>query len=117
MQISTSSRARSGNSIMRRLAGFSLIELMVAITLGLLLTGGLIQLFTSTKVTFRTNDALARVQENGRFTLEVLKRELREAGTNGFCAAQLERRSNSFWVMSGLIVDTYANKPRVRKSR
>jgi type IV pilus assembly protein PilW len=94
MQISTSSRARSGNSIMRRLAGFSLIELMVAITLGLLLTGGLIQLFTSTKVTFRTNDALARVQENGRFTLEVLKRELREAGTNGFCAAQLDATSH-----------------------
>mgnify|MGYP005845172443 CR=1 FL=1 len=94
MQTSTSSRARSGNSIMKRLAGFSLIELMVAITLGLLLTGGLVQLFTSTKVTFRTNDALARVQENGRFTLEVLKRELREAGTNGFCAAQLEVKSH-----------------------
>ena len=68
--------------------GFSLIELMVAITLGLLLTAGLVQLFSSTKVTFNTNDALARVQENGRFALELLKRELREAGTLGFCGGQ-----------------------------
>src|SRR6056297_2296055 len=81
-------------SVSRRSAGFSLVELMVAITLGLLLTAGMVQLFSSTKVTFRTNDALARVQENGRFTLEMLKRELREAGTNGFCAAQLEVRSH-----------------------
>ena len=69
--------------------GFSLIELMVALTLGLLLTAGLVQLFTSTKVTFNTNDALARVQENGRFALENLKRELREAGTLGYCAGQV----------------------------
>lgn len=70
--------------------GFSLVELMVAITLGLLLTAGILQLFQGTKVTFRTNDALARVQENGRFALEILKRELRQAGTHGFCGAQLE---------------------------
>ncbi|HMB39000.1 MAG TPA: PilW family protein [Wenzhouxiangellaceae bacterium] len=69
--------------------GFSLIELMVAITLGLLLTAGMIQLFNSSKVTFRTNDAVARVQENGRFALEILKIQLREAGTLGFCAGQI----------------------------
>lgn len=75
-------------------SGYSLIELMIAITLGLLLTAGMVQLFSSTKVTFRANDALARVQENGRFSLELLKREIREAGTNGFCAAQLDVRNH-----------------------
>lgn len=69
--------------------GFSLVELMIAITLGLLLTAGMIQLFNSSKVTFRTNDAVARVQENGRFALEMLKLQLREAGTLGFCAGQV----------------------------
>src|SRR6056297_957172 len=73
-----------------RKGGFSLVELMVAITLGLLLTAGMIQLFSSSKLTFQTNDALARVQENGRYALEVLKRELREAGTSGFCAGRLD---------------------------
>jgi len=75
-------------------SGFSLVELMVAITLGLLLTAGMVQLFQGTKVTFNTNDALARVQENGRFAIELLKRELRMAGTHGFCAAQLDIRNH-----------------------
>lgn len=70
--------------------GLSLVELMVALTLGLLLTAGLIQLFGTSKMTFMTNDAAARVQENGRFAMELLKRDLREAGTSGFCAARLE---------------------------
>ena len=74
----------------REVRGLSLIELMVAITLGLLLTAGMVQLFNSSKVTFQTNDAIARVQENGRFALELLKRDLREAGSFGFCAGQIE---------------------------
>lgn len=80
----TAGRCREG------MRGLSLIELMVAITLGLLLTAGMIQLFNSSKVTFQTNDAIARVQENGRFALELLKRDLREAGSFGFCAGQIE---------------------------
>jgi len=74
----------------RRNRGFSLVELLISITLGLLLIAGLIQLFASSKVTFNTTEAAARIQENGRFSLEVLKRELREAGTHGFCAAKLD---------------------------
>ncbi len=82
--------ARIENSSRTASRGFSLIEMMVAITLGLLLTGGLIQLFSSTKVTFNSNEALARVQENGRFAMELLKRELRPVGARGFCAGRLE---------------------------
>jgi len=70
--------------------GVSLVELLIAITLGLLVTAGMVQLFNSSKITFRTNDALARVQENGRFALETLKRELRESGSLGFCAGRVE---------------------------
>lgn len=75
-------------------SGFSLVELMVAITLGLLLTAGMIQLFSSTKVTFNTNDAFARVQENGRFAIELLKRELRPTGDTGFCGGDLRVRNH-----------------------
>ena len=73
-----------------RVRGLSLVELMVALVLGLLVTGGMIQLFGTAKLTFLTSDASARVQENGRFTMELLKRDLRMAGTSGFCAARLE---------------------------
>ncbi|NKI35236.1 hypothetical protein HFP89_08660 [Wenzhouxiangella sp. XN79A] len=74
----------------RRARGLSLVELMIALVLGLLVTAGLIQLFGTAKLTFLTADASARVQENGRFTMELLKRDLRMAGTHGFCAARLE---------------------------
>ena len=87
--------------------GFSLIELMVALTLGLLLTAGLVQLFTSTKITFNTNDALARVQENGRFALETLKRQLREAGTLGYCAGQVQITNHLNTGCSGGIDDFF----------
>jgi type IV pilus assembly protein PilW len=84
MPIAPTSRRRT------RAGGFSLVELMVAITLGLLLIGGMIQLFSSTKVTFNTNDALARVQENGRFALSQLKRDLRAVGDASFCGGDIE---------------------------
>lgn len=83
-------KARKSNTLPYPRTGFSLVELMVALTLGLLLTGGLIQLFSSTKVTFNANETLARVQENGRFAMERLKRELRPVGARGFCAGRLD---------------------------
>lgn len=66
-------------------SGMTLIEVMIALTLSLVLTGGVIQLFLTSKQTFRMNEALARVQESGRLALDSLSRELRMAGYQG-CA-------------------------------
>lgn len=63
--------------------GVSLIEIMVAMIIGLLLTGGAIQLFISNKTTYRLETALARLQENGRFIVDTMAREIRMAGFNG----------------------------------
>ncbi len=73
----------------RTIRGLSLVELMVALVLGMLVIAGVLQLFGGSKLAYQSNQALARVQENGRFSMEILKREMREAGTHGFCAAQL----------------------------
>ena len=70
--------------------GLSLVELMVAITLSLLLILGILSLFNGSKTTFNTNEALARAQENGRFALEVLKRELRETSSHAWCAGRVD---------------------------
>lgn len=69
--------------------GFSLVELMIALLLGLVLIGVVIHLFLGTRMTYMSNDALARVQENGRFALAVLNQDVREAGLSGFCAGEL----------------------------
>lgn len=61
-------------------SGFSLVELMVAIVVGTLMLGGVIQLYLSSKQTYNAQDQLARMQENGRFAMELITRDLRRAG-------------------------------------
>lgn len=60
--------------------GLSLIELMISLVLGLVLVGGVLGLYLSSRETFRTHESLALIQENGRLALELITREIREAG-------------------------------------
>lgn len=59
--------------------GLSIIEIMVALTLSLILTLGLVQIFTSNSQSFRLAEASARVQESGRMAMGILSREVRNA--------------------------------------
>lgn len=63
--------------------GVSLVELMVAIALGLFLVAGLGQLFVKNKQTFTATDGIARMQENARYALYILNTDLRMAGYEG----------------------------------
>ena len=49
--------------------GFSLVELMVSVTIGLILLAGVVSIFVSSRVTFSTNERTARLQENGRIVV------------------------------------------------
>jgi type IV pilus assembly protein PilW len=70
-------------SIGRRRAatGLSLVELMISIVLGLLITGAAVSMFLSFGRTYTASESLARVQEGGRVAFELMARDLREAGT------------------------------------
>ena len=70
-------RARSSPSRQR---GIGVIELMVALLLGLLVVGGILSIYLSNRSAYRTHQNLARVQENARFAFEFLMRDIREAG-------------------------------------
>lgn len=63
----------------RRQRGLTIIEIMVALAIGLLLTAGVIQVYISSNQNYRLQESLSRIQENGRYALEVLTRELRMA--------------------------------------
>lgn len=63
-----------------RQSGLSLIELMVAITLGLMITMTLGYILMGSRSTYRTQDASARIQDTGRFALEYIGRQIRSAG-------------------------------------
>lgn len=65
--------------------GFSLVELMVAMAISLLLLGGVIAIFVSSRSSYETTDSLSRIQENGRFALDTIIGDIRAAGFGG-CA-------------------------------
>lgn len=65
---------------MRAQSGFSLVELMISMLLGLMLTVGVIQVLVSTRATNTLNQAIAEVQESGRYISMRLQEELMEAG-------------------------------------
>jgi len=69
----------------RRCRGLTLIELMVAMLLSLMLMGGVLTIFASTKTTSQLQSGLATVQENGRHALHLMVRDIRGAGFSG-CA-------------------------------
>lgn len=81
----------SGPAAMRRPArGFGLVELMVALVLGLLLVAAAIQVFLSVRATQQYNQALAEVQDGARFAMHQLTHDLRLAGYSG-CPAVASR--------------------------
>lgn len=71
----------------RRQPGFSLVELMVALALGLTLALVIGYAYLGSKQTFRVQDALSRMQENARFIFETMGFDIRMAGFGG-CPAQ-----------------------------
>ena len=68
-----------------RQTGFTLVEVLVAVTISMILLVGVIQIFATTKRTYRLDESLARLQENGRFATDILARDVRMAGFQG-CA-------------------------------
>lgn len=65
-----------------RQRGFTIVELMIALVLSLVVVGGAISIYLNNQESFRTNDSLAKIQENTRFAFELLARDIREAGSN-----------------------------------
>jgi type IV pilus assembly protein PilW len=63
--------------------GVTLVELMVALLLGLVITGGVIQVFAANRATYAFTEGLSRLQENGRFALDTLSYRVRHAGYFG----------------------------------
>lgn len=80
MTMSVVSMAYRAGSPQRSVGGFSLIELMIALVLGLLLSVGIVSLFSGTSKTNRVQTGLARLQENGRYAMTRIQDDLRNLG-------------------------------------
>lgn len=73
--------------------GLSLVELLVAVAISLVLLGGIYQIFFSSTTTYSVNTNLSRLQENARFALSFLERDVRQAGYRG-CLNETSSFSN-----------------------
>ena len=67
-------------STQTRRNGFSLVELMIALAIGMALTIVVAQLFLASRSTFTTTDDNSRMQENIRFAHQVMARTIHFAG-------------------------------------
>lgn len=68
---------------MKKIIGFSLVELLTALLISTLIVLGIGQAFISQKVSYRTQNGLSRVQQTGRFVVEYVGNDIRRAGFPG----------------------------------
>lgn len=98
--------------LISRKRGFSLVELMIAMVLGLFLIGGVVSVFLSNRQVYRQNENLARMQENARYAFEVVARDVREAagipcGNNVPTGNVLNNASTNWWSNWGNGIEGY----------
>jgi len=74
---------RRGLAASARPWGFSLVELMVALTLGLLLLLGLSLFFVGSSRNYSESERVSRQIENGRYAINLLSQDIRHAGFYG----------------------------------
>jgi Tfp pilus assembly protein PilW len=63
--------------------GLSLVELLISMLLGLILTSGIVSVYLGSKQNYFYEEQAARIQENGRYAMRLLQRELSMAGFFG----------------------------------
>lgn len=63
--------------------GFSLVEMMVAMALSMVLLLGVVSIYTNSKQTYNVQEGLSRMQENARFAIGRITREISSAGYMG----------------------------------
>lgn len=70
-------------SRLRRQRGMTIVELMIAMTIGLVVLGAVSTLFINVRQTFRSAESMSRIQENARYAIEMMARDIRMAGFIG----------------------------------
>jgi len=79
----------------KRQRGFSMVELMVAITLGLLLTGGVVSVFVGSRSAYQATAGVGDMSDSGRFALNLIGESVRGAG-NLACNSAMSATNQPF---------------------
>lgn len=87
-------------------SGLTMVELLVAMAVGLFLLAGIIQMLVSSKAANRFGEAESRVQENGRYAIQALATDLRGARGLGCRSAALEEAQGTLKVVACDLLDS-----------
>ena len=66
-----------------RQRGFSMIELMVALVIGMVLIGGAVYVYAQSRSSYGVNESVARLQESGRYAMSVIEPDIRMSSFYG----------------------------------
>jgi type IV pilus assembly protein PilW len=77
-----------------RATGFSLVELLVAVTVGLLVLGGVYGVFALQNETFSKQELIVEMQQNARAAMDMMSREIRMAGYDP-CSVNTDSNTNN----------------------
>lgn len=80
--------------ILKKQNGLSLIELMIAMLIGVLMLTAAIGLLVSNKRIYKEQNEIGRLQENARFAIQILTNDIRMTGYSG-CADDLTLVTNA----------------------
>jgi len=64
----------------KRQLGLSLVELMIAMLIGLILLGAMSHILIGSRQASKTDTDVSRMQENGRYAMDTIGRAIRQAG-------------------------------------
>lgn len=90
------------------IAGFTLLELLIAMAMGIAVMSGVVSVLVVSKSNFTTERELATLQENARFALKFLTEEIQMAGYNGCnddalnVANSVNFSSDDAWYLGGV---------------
>lgn len=92
----------------RRVQGFSLVEMMIALAIGAFLMLGLARVFSASRTAYQLSEGVSRVQENGRFAMDFIQRDLRMVGHMG-CVNDQSHLQNAGALANGIPAGGTAN--------
>src|SRR3954454_19949882 len=75
---------RPAAALRRRARGFTLVELMVAMAIGVIIVAAALQMLATSRDAYRVNERVARLQEQARTAFAVMEPDIEMAGFYGF---------------------------------
>lgn len=89
--------------------GLTLLELLIAMTLGVFLLAGVTQSFLSARQTYRVEEGLSRLIENGRYAIEFIARDVRMTGYRGCNSTLSLAGANNHLTTPTAFINDFAN--------